>query len=86
MKELDSHIKIKAVSFRNEKLFFSLEDGREIGVPLQWYPKLYAASKEELMDFSISPSGYGVHWKQLDEDISAFGMLYHDQEKNKIFN
>ena len=67
---------------REEKIFFSLEDGREIGAPLEWYPKLYNASKEELLDFCISPGGYGVDWNRVDEDISAYGMLTHNQENN----
>lgn len=82
MKTVKTDIKIKDVFFRDEKVFFSLEDGREIGAPLEWYPKLYTASKEELLDFSISPGGYGVHWNRVDEDLSAYGMLTHDQKKN----
>ena len=81
MKTVKANIKIKDVTFRDEKVFFSLEDGREIGAPLEWYPRLYNASEEELLDFSISPGGYGVHWKRIDEDLSAYGMLNHDQEK-----
>lgn len=77
-----SDIKIERVFFREQKVFFSLEDGREIGSPLKWYPRLYNASEEELMDFSISPSGYGVHWNQVDEDLSAYGMLNTKQEQN----
>lgn len=82
MNAIDSHIKIKKVFFRDEKIFFSLEDGREIGAPIKWYAKLARASEEELYDYSISPSGYGVHWNQLDEDLSAFGMLNLRQEQN----
>ena len=82
MKTVKTNIKIKDVFFRDEKVFFSLEDGREIGAPLEWYPRLNKASKEELLDFSISPGGYGVHWNRVDEDLSAYGMLHHDQEKN----
>ena len=82
MNTLTSHIKIEKVFFRDEKVFFALEDGREIGVPLKWYPKLYEASEEELNDFSISPSGYGVHWNRVDEDLSAYGMLASNQEQN----
>lgn len=82
MKTVKTDIKIRDVFFREEKIFFSLEDGREIGAPLEWYPKLYNASEEELLDFSISPGGYGVHWNRVDEDLSAYGMLTLDQEKN----
>ena len=82
MKTVKTDIKIREVFFRDEKVFFSLEDGREIGAPLEWYPKLNKASKEELLDYSISPGGYGVHWNRVDEDLSAYGMLTHDQKHN----
>ncbi|MGB7785237.1 MAG: DUF2442 domain-containing protein [Salinimicrobium sp.] len=81
MKTVKTDIKIKEVFFRDEKVFFSLEDGREIGAPLQWFPKLYEATAEELQDFSISPGGYGVHWNKVDEDLSAYGMLTYDLDK-----
>ncbi len=86
MKTVNTDIKIKKVFFRDEKVFFSLEDGREIGAPLQWFPKLYEATEEALQDFSISPGGYGVHWNQVDEDLSAYGMLAHnlDQKPKSI--
>lgn len=77
-----SDIKISEVFFRDEKVFFLLEDGREIGSPLKWFPKLYLASEEELLDYSISPGGYGVHWNRVDEDLSAYGMLNFSQEPN----
>ncbi|MGB8705048.1 MAG: DUF2442 domain-containing protein [Gillisia sp.] len=78
----ESNIKIKKVFFRDDKIFFSLEDGREIGSPLKWYSKLYEASEEERLDYSISPGGYGVHWHKIDEDLSAYGMLSLDQKAN----
>ena len=82
MKTVKTDIKIKEVLFRDEKVFFSLEDGREIGAPLKWYPKLYKATEEELLDYTISPGGYGVHWNRVDEDLSAYGMLTLDQKTN----
>jgi hypothetical protein len=84
MKIRESIIKITKIFFRDEKIFLSLEDGREIGSPLKWYPKLYDASEVELMDYSISPGGYGVHWKKVDEDLSAYGMLNHNQDLKPI--
>ncbi len=82
LKTVKTDIKIRDVFFRDGKVFFSLEDGREIGAPLECYPKLCRTSKEELLDFSISPGGYGVHWNRVDKYLSAYGMLSHDQEKN----
>lgn len=82
MNSEELNIKITKVSFRGGKVFFTLEDEREIGAPLKWYPKLQDATMEELLDFSISPGGYGVHWHQLDEDLSAYGILSYRQDKN----
>ena len=82
LKTVKTDIKIRDVFFRDGKVFFSLEDGREIGAPLERNLKLYKASKEELLDFSISPGGYGAHWNRVDEDFTAYGMSTHDQEKN----
>jgi hypothetical protein len=82
MKTSKVNPKITEVSFRDGKVFFGLEDGLEIGSPLKWYPKLYQASEEELLDFTISPGGYGVHWNKVDEDLSAYGMLSHLQDQN----
>lgn len=80
-----ANIKIKMVFFRDEKIFFSLEDGREIGAPIKWYPKLAKASEKELLDYSILPSGYGMHWNKLDEDLSAYGMLsLHREQKPQL--
>lgn len=82
METVKPDIKIRDVFFRDEKVFISLEEGLEIGPPLEWYTRPDKASKEELSDFSISPGGYGVHWNKVDEDLSAYGMLTHYKEKN----
>ena len=79
---VDSNTKITEVFFTKEKIFFVLKDGREIGTPLEWYPKLLNASNEERLNFTISPGGYGVHWEDLDEDLSANGMLSYNEELN----
>lgn len=83
MKTVDLQIEIQKVFFREDKIFFSLKDGREIGVPLSWYPKLEKASKKELLDYTISPGGYGVHWNLIDEDLSAYGMLQTNHQQTE---
>lgn len=80
MKTVKTDINFRDVFFRDGKVFFSLEDGREIGAPLKWHPKLYKASKEELLDNQNSSGGYGEHSNRVDEDLSGFGMLTHDQD------
>lgn len=61
--------------FSNQKLFVRLDDGREVGVPLEWFPKLESASAEDLKQWSFIGDGIGIHWELLDEDISVDGLL-----------
>lgn len=68
-------ISAKAVRCDDETLWVDLADGRTIGAPLAWFPRLLHASPEERAGVRISPSGYGLHWEKLDEDISVDGLL-----------
>jgi hypothetical protein len=65
------------VSFNMDRalLVVSLEDGRELGVPLAWFPRLASASLEELSEWRLIGPGLGLHWERLDEDISVAGLL-----------
>jgi hypothetical protein len=62
-----------SVSFSKGNLVVELDDGRSISTPLNWYPKLLLASEEARRNYEISP--LGVHWLELDEDLSVAGML-----------
>ena len=77
---VNSHIPAKAVHVftQNKLLFVVLSDGRQIATPLSWYEKLANATAEELKNWEISPSGVGIHWPELDEDISIRPMLSAD--------
>ncbi len=59
------------VSFTEDKMIVFLEDGRELSVPLDWFPRLREASKKELNDWRLIGGGEGIHWEALDEDISV---------------
>lgn len=63
------------VWFDKEMLYVLLEDGRELGTPLQWFPKLLSATKEQLANYRLIGNGIGIHWEDLDEDISVKGLL-----------
>jgi hypothetical protein len=52
-----------------------LADGRTSVVPLAWYPKLLDATSEQRRNWQISGAGYGIHWPDLDEDLSTEGLL-----------
>ena len=63
------------VWFANEKLCVLLADGREIGVPIDWFPKLRDASDTERSQWRFIGKGQGIHWELIDEDISVIGLL-----------
>ncbi len=67
--------RVKNVHFGDDTLAVDLVDGRTIVVPLVWYPRLLDASREQRRNWVISGAGYGLHWPDLDEDLSTAGML-----------
>lgn len=68
-------IRVDDVRFEADMLVVDLHDGRTISVPLAWYPRLYAASQAERSNWEIAGAGYGIHWPDIDEDLSTEGML-----------
>ena len=63
----------KAVRFDDNSLWVDLDDGRVIGAPLAWFPRLLRALPQERERFELSP--HGIHRESLDEDISIEGLL-----------
>jgi hypothetical protein len=63
------------VSVTDELLSVKLADGREISVPIAWYPRLANGTAKERSEWTISYSGRGLHWEALDEDISVKGLI-----------
>jgi hypothetical protein len=61
------------VSFDQDRMNVQLSDGRTLGVPLAWFPRLLDATREQLENYELSPCG--LHWEELDEDISVAGLL-----------
>ncbi len=57
--------------FSEDMLFVRLEDGREIGVPLEWFPKLRTATSAQRNNWRLIGNGVGIHWEELDEDLSV---------------
>lgn len=66
---------IVAVAFTETMMAVSLSDGRIINVPLAWYARLATATKVQREHYEISPGAYGIHWPDLDEDLSVKGFL-----------
>ncbi len=69
-------IKIKDVNVTEDTITASLVDGRTISVPLAWSWRLSEATPEQREHYEIIGDGQGIHWPDIDEDISAEGMLY----------
>lgn len=67
--------RVAEVSFTDEALSVGLKDGRTITVPLAWYPRLLHASAQQRNHWQIAGGGYGIHWPDLDEDLSTEGLL-----------
>lgn len=67
--------RVADVSFDDDRLIVDLMDGRTIAVPLAWYPLLLNATVEERSNWEIAGAGYGIHWPQIDEDLSVEGLL-----------
>lgn len=63
------------VRFSEDMLIVQLEDGRELSMPLKWFPRLRDATKKQLNDWRFIGKGEGMHWEELDEDISIEGLL-----------
>jgi hypothetical protein len=66
------------VEFDENSMWVTLEDGRTVGVPLAWYPRLLKGSVEARKSFFLSPSG--IHWEELDEDVSIASLLAYRLE------
>ncbi|MDB5576151.1 MAG: hypothetical protein JWR80_1327 [Bradyrhizobium sp.] len=62
-----------AVRFDEAQMWVELDDGRTLGIPLAWFPRLIHGTMEQRAEVRISPSG--LHWEALDEDISIVGLL-----------
>lgn len=63
------------VAFSDDALSVSLRDGRVISVPLVWFPRLLNATPAQRKNWKIAGGGYGIHWPDVDEDLSTEGLL-----------
>lgn len=66
---------IKEIDFDADYLVVSLLDGREIRAPLEWFPSLKEATPKQRKNFRLIGHGMGVHWEDIDEDLSVEGLL-----------
>ena len=61
--------------FSDSKMILFLEDGRELSIPLQWFPRLRQATENKINKWRFIGNGEGIHWEEIDEDISVENLL-----------
>lgn len=66
---------VKDVRFADDTMSVDLTDGRTITIPLAWYPRLLHSTPEQRNNWQPSGGGFGIHWPDLDEDVSTEGLL-----------
>lgn len=67
--------RVRGVSFSEDAFTVELMDGRSITTPLAWFPRLLHASPEQRENWQVGGAGFGIHWPDIDEDISTEGLL-----------
>jgi hypothetical protein len=67
--------RVADVRFTEDELCVTLMDGRAISVPLTWYSRLLHATRKQRKNWETCAAGYGIHWPDIDEDLSTEGLL-----------
>jgi len=72
---LQADERVRDVRVTDDSLCVDLMDGRSISVPLVWYPRLLAATPQQRQRWVPAGAGYGIHWPDIDEDLTTEGLL-----------
>lgn len=72
---VELHPQAQNIICTDEAIIVELVDGRTISAPLVWFPRLSQASKKQLENWQILGDGEGIHWPDVDEDLSVAGLL-----------
>jgi len=75
---------IEKLSFSASEMTLSLKDGRKLIVPLVFYSTLASATTSQLNNYSILGDGEGIHWEDLDEDLSTRGLLLGTKPSDRV--
>lgn len=81
MSSLANNARASKIWFDENNMWVLFTDGRQLSVPLTYFPSLFNANKEERENFKLSGGGYGIHWDDLDEDIHVHSLLAGSYEK-----
>lgn len=66
--------------FDNENMWVALADGRQLSIPLLYFPRLLNATPEQRNNYELSGDGTGIHWEEIDEDISVPGLILGNKD------
>jgi Protein of unknown function (DUF2442) len=69
------------VRYTDVELVVAFDDGRTLSVPLVWFPRLLDATAEQRANWRLTGQGEGIHWEDLDEDLSVAGLLRGEKER-----
>lgn len=72
---VETHALAENVEFTDNDMVVSLVDGRKVIIPLLWFPRLANAAKSQLENYELLGDGEGIHWPEIDEDLSVSGLL-----------
>ena len=79
-----NNARAQKVWFDSENLWILLFDGRQLSIPLIFFPKLMNADKELLSEYELSGNGIGIHWDNLDEDLYVPNLLFGITDINRL--
>ena len=72
---IEVHALAQEARFTDDEMVVTLLDGRTVSVPLEWFPRLAKATRGQLENHEILGDGEGIHWPEIDEDLSVEGLL-----------
>ncbi len=76
----------KKIWFDSDNMWVSLTDGRQLSIPLAYFPRLLNATPEQREKYEMSGGGTGLHWEEIDEDISVPGLLLGEKDRTHYKN
>jgi hypothetical protein len=80
----NSELRIRQARVTRNEIRVSLMDGREVSVPLAWSWRLSQATSAQRSNFRLIGTGQGIHWPDIDEDLSVEGMLYGSPARQAV--
>ena len=72
--------------FDKENMWVALTDGRQLSIPLVYFPRLLNATPEQRNNYELSGGGTGIHWEEIDEDISVAGLILGNKDLTHHIN